>query len=118
MLDFIERLRQKPEHIRRKIATGTAITLTGLVALGWVGALVAGNAFILQPTSDGPTLAQSGSELSGAVKEAPFKFSDLMGAVGASGSSEDQSSLIIVESESSSTINEPKPVEERTVIPF
>ncbi len=115
MLDFIERLRQKPEHVRRRIATGTAVTLTGLVTLGWIGALAAGNAFILQPSPEAPTLAQTGTPLTGAVKNAPL--SSLMGAAGArEGSAE--ASLIIVESDSSSTIAEPAAVEERTVIPF
>jgi len=115
MLDFIERLRQKPEYVRRRIATGTAVTLTGIVTLGWIGALVAGNAFILEPATDAPTLAQTGSTLTGAVKNAPFE--ELMGAVGAvQGGGEP--SLIIVESESSSTIEDAPVVEERTVIPF
>ncbi|HYE23306.1 MAG TPA: hypothetical protein VEA92_02545 [Candidatus Paceibacterota bacterium] len=119
MLDFIERLRQKPEHVRRQIAAGTAVTMTGLVALGWVGALAAGNVFILTPVEDAPSLAQTSGELTGAVKDARTSFSDLMGAVNNADGATNEPSLIIVESESSSTLSTDTPKEDtRTVIPF
>lgn len=118
MLEFIDSLRQKPEHVRRRIATGTAVTLTGLVALGWVGALVAGNAFILTPVQDGPSLAQSGSEVAESASQARSTFSELMGAVGNAGGNEGESSLIIVEGETKSTVQSAPKEDTRTVIPF
>ena len=119
MFDFIERLRQKPEHVRKRIAAGTAITLTGIVTLGWVGALAAGNAFILKPTPSETTLTQSGSELSGTFSEARTSFSSLMGAAGTAQGGKESASLIIVDSESSSTLDtKAKAPDERTVIPF
>ena len=119
MLDFIERLRQKPEHVRRRIAAGTAVTLTGLVALGWVGALAAGNVFILTPVEDGPTLAQTSGQLTGAVSNARTSFGELMGAVQSAESGSDEASLIIVESEAKSSLETKAPAEDtRTVIPF
>ena len=116
MLEFIDRLRQKPEHVRRRIAAGTAVTLTGIIALGWMGALIAGNAFILTPNNNAPSLAESGAELGNAVKQRPSGFNQLMGAVGASGE-EENASLIIVEGREQSTIEETAP-EERTSISF
>lgn len=118
MLEFIDSLRQKPEHVRRRIAAGTAVTLTGLVALGWVGALAAGNAFILTPTQDGPTLAQSGSEVAGAATKARTTFSELMGAVNNAQGTSDESSLIIVEGEAKSSVETAPKEDTRTVIPF
>lgn len=119
MLDFIERLRQKPVHVRRRIAAGTAVTLTGLVALGWVGALAAGNVFILTPVEDAPSLAQTSGDLTGAVANARTSFGELMGAVKNADSTTNEPSLIIVESESSSTLTSDAPKEDtRTVIPF
>lgn len=116
MLDFIERLRQKPEHVRRRIAAGTAVTLTGIVALGWVGALAAGNVFILKPVNESASLAQTSGQLTGAVKSAQTNFSDLMGAVKQSEASKEPS-LIIVEGETKVEAAAPKE-DTRTVIPF
>ena len=116
MLEFIDRLRQKPEHVRRRIAAGTAITITGLVTLGWMGALVAGNAFILTPSTDAPSLAETGSPLTEAVANRPENRQNLLGGVGAAGGGE-ESSLIIVEEEAKSTVAPVAP-EERTSISF
>jgi hypothetical protein len=35
MMDFIERLKAKPEHVRRRIAVGTAAGITGVVTAAW-----------------------------------------------------------------------------------
>ena len=116
MLEFIDRLRQKPEHVRRRIAAGTAVTVTGLVALGWMGALIAGNAFILTPSTDAPSLAETGTPLSDAVANRPGGMPNLMGAAGAAGTKQ-EASLIIVEGKSASTVQAAEP-EERTSISF
>lgn len=113
MLDFIERLRQKPEHVRRRIAAGTALSVTGVIALGWVGALIAGNVFILTPSSDSASLAQTSGQLTGAVSNARSSFSELMEAA----NNEREPSLIIVEGETKGEVVAPKE-ETRTVIPF
>ncbi len=34
-IDHVERLRAKPEHVRRRIAVGTTFGITGLVAILW-----------------------------------------------------------------------------------
>ena len=35
MLAFIERLKTKPEHVRRRIAMGTTLGITGVVTAAW-----------------------------------------------------------------------------------
>ena len=119
MFDFIERLRAKPEHIRKRIAFGTSIGLTGVVAMGWMAALVAGNAFMLTPDPDAPTLAESAQPLSGAFANTQSSFADLMGAAGAANSGSSASDLTIIETDTSSTLETKQPAKDnRTVIPF
>ena len=52
MRDFIERLKAKPEHVRRRIAIGTSAGITGVVATGWFFTLLfAGNlSLAIKPT--------------------------------------------------------------------
>lgn len=120
MFDFIERLRAKPEHVRQRIAFGTATLFTGIIAVGWMAALVAGNAFILKPTNDGPTLADSTRPLSGAVSDVQSSFSNLMGGAGAANLGVNaQTDLTIIETDTSTTLNTPAQNNDtRTVIPF
>ncbi len=112
MQDFIERLRAKPEHVRKQIAMGTATALTGLVAVGWLGALVAGGTLALTPTSEESVLA-SESEESG--------FVSLLGAAGAAvGATSTEPELNVIESNTSSTLDNRavQQTDTRTVIPF
>ena len=64
MRDFIERLKAKPEHVRRRIAIGTTAGITGVVALAWFFTLLFSGTFSLAipstiVTGNG-TLAQVG----------------------------------------------------------
>ena len=118
MMDFIERLRAKPEHIRNRIALGTASAITGVITLGWFGALIAGNAFDFSSPNTSEVVNLGGSEtasLPDAVANAKTGFSALF-----SGSEESNTSL-----DSGLTIIDVSPKEEpapsddsRTIIPF
>lgn len=120
MFDFIERLRAKPEHVRKRIAFGTAAGITGVVTLGWMAALVAGNVFILTPDPDAPTLADTAKPLSTAVAEAQVDVTKLLGAASASTDSSAPANLTIIETDTSSTLTSPTTPthDDRTVIPF
>jgi hypothetical protein len=92
MRDFIERLKSKPEHIRRRIALGTAAGVTGVVTVMWAIALIlSGNlAFTSAPNGTGTaTLAAAGASTNAdgtPIQPVPAKtnFSQLLGAVGIS----------------------------------
>lgn len=120
MFDFIERLRAKPEHVRRRIAFGTAAGLTGVVTIGWMAALVAGNAFILTPNQDAPTLADSLKPLSENANETQSNIFGLLGAAGAATDTKAPASLTIIETDTSSTLDvaQTPTSDNRTVIPF
>jgi hypothetical protein len=108
MTDFIERLRAKPEHVRKGIALGTASGVTALIALVWSVSFFSSGALALSPSSVGTEgLASSFSKTGG---------SSLLSAVGAlSGKQEGQ--ITVVETRASSTVAAPSS-DDRTVIPF
>ncbi len=112
--DHIEELRSKPEHIRRRIALGASLGITGLVFVGWLTAL----------TSTAPTVLSSKSEndpaLTDAVSQTSSSFSALLGAVNAAQSvSQNANGLYIVDTRASSTLDTPDDsTEGKTVIPF
>ena len=82
MFDYLQKLRAKPEHVRERIAFGTAGVIAALIFVAWLAAFVAqgGLAFtppgIVEPSSSEST--QSASALSGflgasALNKAPEK---------------------------------------------
>jgi hypothetical protein len=118
MMDFIERLRAKPEHIRSRIALGTASAITGVVTLGWFGALIAGNAFDLSSPATTEVVNLGGSETSSlpdAVANAKTGFSALFSDSAESPTSFDPDLTIIdvTPEEESAPSND-----SRTIIPF
>lgn len=74
MRGHIENLKQKPEHVRHRVAIGISAGVTGLVALVWLTANVATGTFAFsRPNTTPPAeVADAGGELS-----------NLVGAVGA-----------------------------------
>jgi len=40
MFDYLERIRRKPLEVRRRIAFGSAVTITVLIVLVWIGTLL------------------------------------------------------------------------------
>jgi hypothetical protein len=65
MRDYIERLRSKPEHVRRRIALGATFGVTGIVTAVWFfGLLFGGSLSLGAPTAsngDTGTLASANS---------------------------------------------------------
>ena len=88
MRDFIERLKAKPEHVRRRIALGTTLGITGVVTTAWFFTLLFGGTLSLAvPPSvvDGNgAITQAGTDpnASGASADSKSNFSQLLGAVG------------------------------------
>lgn len=112
MMDFIERLRAKPEHVRHRIALGASAGATGLVAIAWFGALATSNAFTISPSVPGDV------ELAAALNETSQSANSLMGAAGfLNASARNEDGISVVDTQASSTIETPT-TDERTVIPF
>ncbi|MES2225936.1 MAG: hypothetical protein V4480_03975 [Patescibacteria group bacterium] len=82
MKDFVHNLKQKPEHVRKRIALGTASGATALIAIAWVVAMVTTHAFEL---SSGPTTVatQDSAPLALTGTNIKSNFTQLVGAVGA-----------------------------------
>jgi hypothetical protein len=114
MQRHLHAIRQKPEHIKKRIAVGTAVGITGLVALLWVVTLASTGAFALAPlgsvgayaTADG---TGKNSDVASSQTGSESNFSKLLGAVGASSLNGSGSSsapaLTIVDQGSSSSFN-------------
>lgn len=111
IIEHIDLLREKPEHVRHRIAVLTAAGVTGLVAVTWMGALAASGTLALKPVETPEPV----------VAEAP-SFSRLAGAAGAAFSAtSSDASLEVVDMRTSSTLDsQPKPANatHKTVIPF
>jgi hypothetical protein len=108
MNDLIERLRAKPEHVRKTVAFSASAGFTGVIALLWAVSLGSSGALAL---SSGP--AQEG-ELTSAFSESGR--TSLLSAVSAI-TNPQQGQVTVVETRASSTVPAPR-AEERTVIPF
>ncbi|MDB5237380.1 MAG: hypothetical protein JWL88_482 [Parcubacteria group bacterium] len=120
LIHHIEKLRAKPEHIRERIAFGTAAGVTGVAATIWVIALAATGTFSLSPSAG--TLA-SGPAGQGAIAQTQDGFSQLVGAVGAAaGSTNTAPSLRIVDDGTTSSLDTKHAAvannSNATVIPF
>lgn len=107
MQDFIERLRAKPDHVRKNIALGSATAVTGLIAIMWVVAFTSSGALTRNAEREETPIASAFSESEGAT---------LLGAIGALTTREDGSITVVGTSASSTKTVEVQ--EERTVIPF
>jgi hypothetical protein len=120
IIDHIERLREKPEHVRHQIAMGAAFGITGLVALGWMTAMATSGTLALVPDTVAVQGEGSGESLSEAIAEPASALTNLMGAAGAAfGATSTEAALSIIESETrtSSTLDAKAP-SDKTVIPF
>lgn len=102
---FIARLQEKPESVRYRIAFGTALSITGVVALGWVTALSTSGTLALKDT---PAVVSDGATLAEQLSEPVSAFSNLMGAAGAAfGAQDSEAALRIIQTRMSSTLDTP-----------
>ena len=130
MRDFIERLKSKPEHIRRRIAVGTTVGITGVVATAWFFTLLfAGTLSLAIPTNvinSNGTISQldntggNGSNLaavnaSGITAPPESNWSKLLGAVGISTQPAPAPALKIEDARATSSAPQ---ASQPTVIPF
>ena len=118
MFQHLERMRNKPDHIRKGVAFGAAGALTLLVALGWGVFTVESGSLALAPTVLTPDAT---AQIATTASETSSGFSNLLGAVGAATSADTKPSLQIVDSGVTSTINAKAaatPAPEQTTIPF
>lgn len=122
IIEHVNRLREKPHHVRHNIAMGVAFGITGLVALGWMTALATSGTLALE--SNSPEERAADAKLSETVAESTNSFSNLMGAAGAAFSMASSSpELDIVEGEARTrstldTNTKPANDTDKTVISF
>lgn len=131
MQKFIHTLKQKPEHVRHRIAMGTSIGVTALVGVIWVAVMATSGTFALNTnpatstgtgTGNGQTPSSDAFALSGTNVKS--NFSQLVGAVGAAtGATTSQPALTIVDGTTTSSFNQPTQQSANanasaTVIPF
>lgn len=114
MRDFIESLRAKPEHVRRRVAVGASAGVTGVVAAGWIAALIAGGTLSLEPAT--PTDI-SNADFSTFAQETRSTFSNLIGGAAGAGGASGASSITVIDGETSSTLDREE-ASDATVIPF
>ncbi|HYF29469.1 MAG TPA: hypothetical protein VEA36_03855, partial [Candidatus Paceibacterota bacterium] len=99
--EHLERIREKPHHVRRQIAFGTSLTITALVAIGWVGALVSTPKLAIDPN-----LADEELSLANAPTMTGGSFSELVGAAGAAfGATTSPAKVMVVDTKTSSTLD-------------
>lgn len=113
MQAYLDHLRAKSEHTRKFIAFGAAAGVTGLVAIVWGVSFASSNVLSLStiPTFETPPPTVTASDVE-------QNFSGLAGAVNALQTGEEPNELVIVDGKVTSTIDENKGMDERTVIPF
>jgi hypothetical protein len=122
--DHVERLKAKPEHIRKRIAVGTSVGITGVVAVVWFFTLLFGgtlslatpatvvqsNGTLAEVNSDGSTVNPGDAN---SVASANTGFSQLLGAVGIS-TAKSAPAALQVEDKAPAVATATQP----TVIPF
>jgi len=113
MKDYIEKLRAKPENVRKTIAISASGAITAVVAIGWVIALFMTGSLSLAPiTPDSDTAAT--------FAESTARYNQMAGAASAfSSQMKGEGAVTIVEEDRSSTLDrtEAKQTDE-TVIHF
>jgi hypothetical protein len=116
----IERLQEKPEHVRHQIAMGVAVGVTALVATGWAVALGTSGALALNNPE--PVEGDGRDSLIESFEEPANAFTNLMGAAGAAfNATSTEAALKVIETRTSSTLEgraQPANNTEKTVIPF
>jgi hypothetical protein len=120
MMEYLEKLRAKPGHVRERIAFGVAAGFTALVFVAW-GAVIATNGTLALAPSSFAVTDTDASQINSAANKTKSGFTNLLGAAAAfqSGDSEQTSGLsadtgITVETHASTTGSQSAP----TVIPF
>ena len=113
MRDYINRLRAHPEHIRHRIAIGTTVGVTALVALVWIVGLTSSGTLALDLNS--PTSVGGAYDSQAVAQTKPKNNLDqLLGAIGALHKN-NSNQLDAVVATSSDTTDAQQPQETATV---
>ena len=75
--EHFDRIRTKPHQERRRIAFTLSLLITGVIALGWVGAMATSDVFVIKPR------ALADGTLPGNLSQTKTQFSSMLGAAGA-----------------------------------
>ncbi|OGG71707.1 hypothetical protein A3E65_01040 [Candidatus Kaiserbacteria bacterium RIFCSPHIGHO2_12_FULL_56_13] len=116
LIRHLEFVRQKPEPVRRQIALGVAALLTAVIALVWFGISLATGSFALSS----PPFAGAGGDIAESeAGGAETGFANLFGVAAAvvTGGDESPAHIEIVETKTSSTLDDTTALES-TVLPF
>ena len=124
--EFISTLRQKPAHVRHRIAVGTSVGITALVAVIWITAMASSGTFALKTGTPKEGNGQAPSTDAFALSGTNVKsnFSELAGAVGAAmGATSSQPALTVIDGTTTSSFDHPAAPSANanpsaTVIPF
>jgi len=113
--EVVKTLREKPEHERQRMALGVSFGFTLIVALGWLGGLAANHTLAINPASEN---AQATAQASTAVKSS---FTDLLGAAGAafgSSTTTAPADITVVDSKTTTSLDQNTVPSDVTVIHF
>jgi hypothetical protein len=114
--EVVHTLRQKPVHVRERIALGVAGGVTAIVAVGWFAANSIAGTFSLAPT----TLAGGNPDVHQAVAQTSTSFSELVAASGAAfgAGSSSPATITVVDTKVNSTLDQQEVPADQTVIHF
>lgn len=118
--EHLTTLRQKPEHVRQRVAVGASAGITALIAVVWAGTLVSTGAFALNSGPSQAPAAQNADGFALSGTNVTSNFAQLMGAVGAAtGATTSQPSLTIIDGTTTSSFDTSTTTNPTaTVIPF
>lgn len=93
--EHLDRLREKPRHVRENITLLVSGGLTLIVFVGWFGALASSDKFALSPTT------KESAPIENPAQKAKESWNSLLGAAGAAqtGGSTSPASITIVDEE-------------------
>ena len=112
----VNKLKEKPSHVRERVAFGISGGVTALVAIGWVVAMSSSGAFSLATDSVAESIRPP-EEVKKGIADSGSGFKNLMGAAGAAfGTTEAPPDISVVDTRASSTLD--KSAANATVIPF
>ena len=125
MQDYLLKMKQKPQHVRQRIAVGASVGITAFVGLIWVATMTTSGAFALNNGAPAATNTSNAAPSSNAFAldgtNVKSNFSQLVGAVGAAtGATSSQPSLTIIDGKTTSSFSQPSgnANPSATVIPF
>ncbi|MDR3548852.1 MAG: hypothetical protein P4M11_11405 [Candidatus Pacebacteria bacterium] len=100
VIDFVERLRAKPEHVRHRIALGSTLGITGVIAAGWLLTVIFSGGLAIPPSTAGTgslASAPGTAQVVAASQQTQSSITNLLGAVGFANATTAPASLTVVD---------------------